>query len=83
VSLSLPSETFFPDYIQNSIYGLQYFMIPKSQDRKTLPYQEILSNLVFIFFQGMLPPIYFNYDPSFKAHKINNITIDRLLPAEF
>ncbi len=58
-------------------------MIPKSQDRKTLPYQELLSNVVFLFFQGMLPPVNFNYDPSFKTNKISNITIDRMLSAEF
>jgi len=83
VTLPLPFKTSFPDHSQNSIYRLQYFVIPKSQDRKTLPYQEILSYLVFLFFEGVLPTIYFNYNPSLKTYKINDILIDRLLPAEF
>jgi hypothetical protein len=58
-------------------------MIPKSQDRETLPYQEILSAFIFLLVQGMLAPIYFDYKPSFKANKINNVMINRLLSAEF
>ena len=48
-----------------------------------MPCQEVLSDFIFLFFLGMLPPIYLDYDPSFKTYKIDNVVIDRMLSAEF
>ena len=72
-----------PDDLHDALDVLEYLIVPEPQYRESLLPQALITNPVAFSIGSMLPAVQLDDDTRFKAHKIDNVTADRLLSSEF
>jgi hypothetical protein len=60
----------------------QHFVVPESQDAKSLCFEPRGTNLIIALRFGMRGPIELDDEPFSEANEIGDVTVDRLLAAE-
>jgi hypothetical protein len=71
------------DRLKHTICIAQHIVIPKPQNPKILSFKIACARIIIrLTIFRMLPTIKLNNQPMFKTDKINNVLVDRHLPAE-
>ena len=78
-----PLHALEPDNFKNSLDIFNYFVVPKSQYRKSIGSQTVISVNVILWFICMLSTVKLDDNLLLKGDEVNNIRFNWLLPAEF